>query len=62
MPTDPSRLDPPADAAALLFDCDGTLIDTLSLYRVCWRQTFGRYGFEMADDWFAEMAGHHVHA
>ena len=57
-----SPLDPPAGTAALLFDCDGTLVDTLSLYRVCWRQTFGRYGFEMSDAWFAERAGNHVHA
>ena len=47
-------------AQALLFDCDGTLVDTLSLYRVCWRQVFGRHGFEMSDEWFAEHAGTHV--
>ena len=55
-------MEPPAGTQALLFDCDGTLVDTLSLYRVCWRQTFGRHGFEMADEWFAERAGKHVHA
>lgn len=53
---------PPPQAQALLFDCDGTLVDTLSLYRVCWRQTFGRHGFEMSDAWFAERVGNHVHA
>lgn len=58
-PLDP--LEPPAGAAALLFDCDGTLVDTLSLYRICWRQVFGKHGFEMADDWFAERAGLTVH-
>lgn len=56
----PVPLDPPPEAQALLFDCDGTLVDTLSLYRVCWRQVFGRHGFEMSDDWFAEHAGTHV--
>lgn len=60
--TTPAPMEPPADAQALLFDCDGTLVDTLSLYRVCWRQTFGRHGFEMSDAWFAERAGKHVHA
>ena len=58
-PVDP--LQPPAGAEALLFDCDGTLVDTLSLYRVCWRQVFGRRGFDMSDEWFAHHAGHHVH-
>ena len=55
-------MEPPEGTQALLFDCDGTLVDTLSLYRVCWRQVFGRHGFEMSDAWFAERAGKHVHA
>lgn len=55
-------MEPPEGTEALLFDCDGTLVDTLSLYRVCWRQVFGRHGFEMSDEWFAERAGMHVHA
>ena len=50
-------MDPPAGTQALLFDCDGTLVDTLSLYRVCWRQVYGRHGFDMADDWFYERVG-----
>lgn len=58
----PLPLEPPPGTEALLFDCDGTLVDTLSLYRVCWRQVFGRHGFDMSDDWFAERAGKHVHA
>ena len=58
----PVPMDPPEGTQALLFDCDGTLVDTLSLYRVCWRQTFGRRGFDMSDEWFAERAGKHVHA
>ncbi len=54
-------LGPPADAAALLFDCDGTLVDSLSLYRICWRQVYGRAGFEMADEWFDTRVGLTVH-
>lgn len=50
-------LEPPGDAEALLFDCDGTLVDTLSLYRICWRQVFGRHGFDMTDEWFDARAG-----
>jgi beta-phosphoglucomutase-like phosphatase (HAD superfamily) len=56
-----TALEPPEGTQALLFDCDGTLVDTLSLYRVCWRQAFGRRGFDMSDEWFAEHAGVHVH-
>jgi len=49
---------PPDGTAALLFDCDGTLVDTLTLYRTCWRQVFGRHGFDMSDEWFATWQGH----
>jgi beta-phosphoglucomutase-like phosphatase (HAD superfamily) len=51
-------MDPPAGTEALLFDCDGTLVDTMGLYRICWRQVFGRHGFDMSDDWFEIWAGH----
>jgi beta-phosphoglucomutase-like phosphatase (HAD superfamily) len=54
-------MEPPEGTEALLFDCDGTLVDTLSLYRVCWHQVFGRHGFDMADDWFDDNAGTSVH-
>jgi len=49
---------PPDGTVALLFDCDGTLVDTLTLYRTCWRQVFGRHGFDMSDEWFATWQGH----
>lgn len=49
---------PPPGTAALLFDCDGTLVDTLGLYRICWHQVFGRHGFDMSDEWFDAWAGH----
>lgn len=48
----------PASASALLFDCDGTLVDNTEVYRTCWRQIFHRHGFEMSDDWFDHWASH----
>jgi HAD superfamily hydrolase (TIGR01509 family) len=51
-------MDPPEGTEALLFDCDGTLVDTMGLYRICWRQVFGRHGFDMSDEWFTTWAGH----
>ena len=53
-------LEPPTGTAALLFDCDGTLVDTLGLYRRCWTQVFGRHGFVMTDEWFHTWAGHSI--
>ncbi len=55
-------LDPPADARALLFDCDGTLVDTMGVYRIGWHQVFGRHGFDMTDEWFHTWGGHSTKA
>jgi beta-phosphoglucomutase-like phosphatase (HAD superfamily) len=41
---------PPAGTAALLFDCDGTLVDTLALYRRCWDVVFGKRGFVIGSE------------
>lgn len=49
-------LDAPPGTRALLFDCDGTLVDTMALHRIVWHQLFGRYGFEITDDWWEEYA------
>jgi beta-phosphoglucomutase-like phosphatase (HAD superfamily) len=55
--TIPASLMPSEGVSALLFDCDGTLVDTLGLYRKCWRVVFRERGFEMSDEWFASFAG-----
>lgn len=38
--------------AALLFDCDGTLVDTMGVHRAIWAELFARYDFEMTDLWW----------
>jgi len=48
---------PPADVRALLFDCDGTLLDTLPVYRRAWAAPFAEHGFEITDAWFDAHAG-----
>jgi beta-phosphoglucomutase-like phosphatase (HAD superfamily) len=42
---------------ALLFDCDGTLLDTLGVYLESWRGPFARRGFVITDEWFHARAG-----
>lgn len=39
---------------ALLFDCDGTLVDTMGVHRIVWAEIFGRYGFAVTDEWWHE--------
>lgn len=41
----------------LIFDCDGTLADTMPLHYVAWRSTLNRYGIEFTEDRFYAMAG-----
>ena len=55
-------LEPPATARALLFDCDGTLVDTMGVYKIGWHQVFGRHGFDMTDEWFHTWGGHSTKA
>lgn len=38
--------------SALLFDCDGTLVDTMAVHRAIWAELFARYDFEMTDAWW----------
>ncbi len=35
---------------AILFDLDGTLIDTEKYYRICWKKTLESFGYKVTDD------------
>jgi DNA helicase-2/ATP-dependent DNA helicase PcrA len=35
---------------AVIFDLDGTLIDTEKYYRVCWSKAMAHFGYEMTDE------------
>lgn len=39
-----NRLDVGPGIKALIFDCDGTLVDTLPLHYIAWQETFAAYG------------------
>ena len=52
----------PAGIEALIFDCDGTLVDTLPIYASAWAHGFQPSGQAMQRDWYLERAGHSEHA
>lgn len=52
----PDAIAPSADTEALLFDCDGTLVDTMGLHRLVWTEIFARYDFTMTSAWWDEYA------
>jgi beta-phosphoglucomutase-like phosphatase (HAD superfamily) len=42
---------------ALIFDCDGTLTDSMPLHYVAWHQTLQRYGLSFPEERFYAMGG-----
>ncbi|MEZ2410569.1 HAD family hydrolase [Bosea sp. RCC_152_1] len=55
------RFEIPADAEALIFDCDGTLVDTLPIYAGAWAHGFMASGKTMDRAWYLERAGYSEH-
>jgi beta-phosphoglucomutase-like phosphatase (HAD superfamily) len=52
---DPKAL--PPDIRAIIFDCDGTLVDTPPVYARAWAAGFRSSGKDMAPDWYFARAG-----
>jgi beta-phosphoglucomutase family hydrolase len=47
----------PAGTAALIFDCDGTLADTMPVHFTAWRAMLQPYGIAFPEDVFYALAG-----
>ncbi len=43
--------------AALIFDCDGTLADTLPIHYKAWSETLRLFGVEITPEWYQQRAG-----
>jgi HAD superfamily hydrolase (TIGR01509 family) len=48
---------PPAGTTGLIFDCDGTLADTMPVHFAAWRQMLAPYGIDFPEDVFYALAG-----
>jgi hypothetical protein len=64
MPTDelierlPLRLElPPGNFKAYLFDCDGTIADSMPLHYVAWNEVLSTHGCEFPEDLFYAWGG-----
>lgn len=51
------KFDIPADVRGLIFDCDGTLADTMPLHYQAWSAAMKHHGAEFPEALFWEMAG-----
>jgi beta-phosphoglucomutase family hydrolase len=47
----------PPDIQGLVFDCDGTIADTMPLHYEAWAQAIQHHGYEFPEALFYEMAG-----
>jgi beta-phosphoglucomutase family hydrolase len=45
------------DGEALIFDCDGTLVNSMPVHYTAWCRTLGRYGFTLTEERFYSLAG-----
>jgi HAD superfamily hydrolase (TIGR01509 family) len=48
---------PPGDFAAYLFDCDGTVADSMPLHYIAWKQALAEYGVPFPEDLFYALGG-----
>jgi beta-phosphoglucomutase family hydrolase len=48
---------PTEDIEALIFDCDGTLADTMPLHFIAWQNVMTDYGFVFDEDLFYSLGG-----
>jgi HAD superfamily hydrolase (TIGR01509 family) len=51
---------PAGDFQAYLFDCDGTIADSMPLHYLAWRQALGEWGCEFPEDLFYAWGGRPV--
>ena len=47
----------PSDIKALIFDCDGTLVDTMPIHIRAWEKTFLELGEECPIEWLESLKG-----
>lgn len=57
VPESPNGLVDVPEESGLVFDCDGTLADTMPLHYVAWRKALDRYGLTWDEDRFYAAAG-----
>jgi HAD superfamily hydrolase (TIGR01509 family) len=48
---------PAGDFQAYLFDCDGTIADSMPLHYLAWKQALGEWGCEYPEDLFYQWGG-----
>jgi HAD superfamily hydrolase (TIGR01509 family) len=53
----PKLILPPGDFKAYLFDCDGTIADSMPLHYIAWSKALGEWNCEFSEQCFYELGG-----
>ena len=53
----PKLILPPGDFQAYLFDCDGTIADSMPLHYIAWSEALGEWNCEFSERCFYEWGG-----
>lgn len=53
----PERFDIPAGVRGLIFDCDGTLTDSMPVHYRAWSKTLGDHGVPFSEETFYSLGG-----
>jgi beta-phosphoglucomutase family hydrolase len=48
---------PPGPFSAYLFDCDGTIVDSMPLHYIAWKQALAEWGCDYPEDIFYQQGG-----
>lgn len=48
---------PPGDFSAYLFDCDGTIVDSMPLHYIAWKEALGEWNCELDEELFYAWGG-----
>ncbi|MEU7956286.1 HAD family hydrolase [Micromonospora humida] len=51
---------PPGDFRAYLFDCDGTIVDSMPVHHLAWRAVLDEWGCDLPEDLFYAWGGRPV--
>ncbi|WP_422753674.1 HAD family hydrolase [Micromonospora sp. WMMD708] len=51
---------PPGDFRAYLFDCDGTIVDSMPVHHLAWRAALDEWGCDLPEDLFYAWGGRPV--
>src|SRR5580658_1013792 len=48
---------PPGDFRAYLFDCDGTIVDSMPLHYIAWKKALAEWGADLDEELFYSWGG-----